>query len=136
MKSMQTYITFNGECREAMTFYADALDAELHLMEGEDAPGAPADFAGRIMHARLHKGSAVLMASDSRVDHPATVGTNFSVSIECEDAAEQDRFFTALSEGGKVTMPLQEMFWGARFGMLIDKFGVNWMFNYELPKKG
>ncbi|HEY4356589.1 MAG TPA: VOC family protein [Acidobacteriaceae bacterium] len=134
MKAMQTYLTFNGNCREAMNFYADALDADLHLMEGEDAPGAPADFADRIMHARLHKGSAVLMASDSMVASPVTVGNNFSVSIDCEDNAEQDRYFAALGVGGKVTMPLADMFWGARFGMLTDKFGVNWMFNCELKQ--
>jgi len=134
MKAIQTYLTFNGNCREAMNFYTDALDAELHLMEGEEAPGAPADFADRIMHARLHKGSAVLMASDSMVANPVTFGSNFSVSIDCENTAEQDRYFAALSAGGKVTMPLADMFWGARFGMLTDKFGVNWMLNCALQK--
>jgi PhnB protein len=89
------------------------------------------------MHARLTKGSTpILMASDSPPHMPYRPGNNFSVSISCESAEEIDRLFTAFQEGGKVTMPLGDMFWGARFGMIEDRFGIRWMFNYELPKQG
>jgi PhnB protein len=131
MKEIVTYLTFNGNCREAMNFYTDALDAELNIMDGDRAPGVPPEFAERVLHARLHKGSCTLMASDSMLAKPATVGNNFSVSIDCESEKEQDQLFAALGEGGTVTMPLQQTFWGARFGMLTDKFGVNWMFNFD-----
>ena len=87
------------------------------------------------MHARISKGSTVLvMASDSMNGMHLTTGTNFSISIDCESAEEIDRLFAAFGEGGKVSMPLADAFWGARFGMLIDKFGIQWMFNFEKPK--
>ena len=79
-------------------------------------------------------GSALLMASDTMPGMPFQQGNNFSVNINCESLEEIERFFTALSENGKVTMPLHDAFWGARFGMLTDQFGVNWMFNFEKPK--
>ena len=88
------------------------------------------------MHARLTKGQAVLMASDTTPGMPYQQGNNFSININCESLAEIERLFTAFSEKGKVTVPLQDTFWGARFGMLTDQFGVNWMFNFELSKKG
>jgi PhnB protein len=62
------------------------------------------------------------------------LGNNFSIAVECESMPEIDTLFTALGENGKVTMPLQDTNWGARFGMLTDQFGIRWMFNYELPK--
>jgi PhnB protein len=100
---------------------------------------APGDFKGdtkdRIMHARLAMGSAVLMASDTMPEMPFTQGNNFSVSIQCDDAGQIDRIFTALSAGGTVTMPLQKTFWAPRFGMLKDKFGIGWMLNLEAPKQ-
>ena len=94
----------------------------------------PPGSENRVMHARITKGSAVLMASDSMPGHPFSQGTNFSVNIDCDTTDELDRYFTAMSEGGRVNMPPQDTFWGARFGMLTDKFGVNWMFNCELKK--
>ena len=86
----------------------------------------------RVLHARLTKGSVVLMASDSQPGMPVTVGNNVWLSVDCESEGEQDRMFSALSEGGQVVMPLDKTFWGARFGMLKDKFGLGWMFNLEL----
>lgn len=87
------------------------------------------------MHARLSKGpSALLMASDIQPGMPFQPGTNFSVSIHCESVQEIDQLFAALRENGKVSMPLQDTFWGARFGMLTDQFGIHWMFNFDHPK--
>jgi PhnB protein len=128
MKEIITYLTFDGNCRDAMTFYAKCLQAELHIMPFSETNN-------RVMHARLTKGTGVLMASDTMAGMPFTQGDNFSISIGCESVAEQDALFGALSAGGKITMPLQDTFWNARFGMLADQFGINWMFNFDKPKQ-
>ena len=85
------------------------------------------------MHARLSRGAPILMASDTPPGE-SLQGNNFSVSIDCESLDEMERYFKALSQGGQVRLPLGDMFWGARFGMLTDQFGIQWMFNYDLPK--
>lgn len=74
------------------------------------------------------------MASDTLPGMPYTRGTNFSINIDCESVSEIEKLFKAFSEGSQVTMPLQDTFWGARFGMITDRFGISWMFNHELPK--
>ena len=136
MRQINAYLTFDGQCREAMTFYKQALGGELQMMPFSDMPGNhPPEVKDRIMHARLSKGVAILMASDAVPGHPFSKGTNFSVSVDCENVQETEKMFGALSEGAKVTMPLQETFWATRFGMLTDRFGINWMFNLEKHKQ-
>lgn len=136
MKELATYLTFDGNAREAMTFYAECLGAELNLVPFSQAPfDCPAEAKDRILHARLSKGPIVLMASDAMPGMPFQQGNNFSVSIAPESLDETEQLFAALSRNGKVTMPLADAFWGARFGMLTDRFGVNWMINFELPKE-
>ncbi len=134
MKDINAYLNFNGNCREAMKFYEECLGGELQMMPFSEAPNTPPEAKDRVMHARLAKGAAVLMASDTMPGMPFQPGNNFWVSVNCESRDEIERVFAALSEKGKVTMPLQDAFWGARFGMLTDQFGVNWMFNFEQPK--
>jgi PhnB protein len=142
MKSFNAYLIFNGNCRQAMEFYAKSLGTELQLMTYGEGPGAgpgceiPLEARDKVMHAHLHKGGAVLMASDATPDRAVTVGTNFWVNIDCENAQEIEKFFSALSDGARITMPLQGTFWAARFGMLTDKFGINWMFNLAQPTTG
>ncbi len=132
MRSLNTYLTFDGNCREAMTFYATALDAPVDIMDASQGPCAPED-AGRVLHARMVKGNLRLMASDtmSMTPYKLQPGNNFSLSLDCDDAEEQDTVFARLAEGGAVRMPLQDTFWGARFGMLTDRFGIQWMFNFD-----
>ncbi len=135
MKAIQPYLTFNGNCREAMSFYAKALGGELSVMTWAEAPGAPmADAANRIMHARVISGTAMIMASDGTPGKEVVEGKNFSLSIECDSLEEEKRLFAALGDGGEVTMPLQDTFWGAHFGMLTDRFGIAWLFNHDLPQ--
>jgi PhnB protein len=135
MQGLSTHLSFNGNCREAMHFYKQCLGAELDVMPFSETPcNVPADQKDRIAHARLTKGSVLLMASDGMATQPLKEGNNFCVAIQCESLEEIEKLFTAFSEGGKVTLPLQDMFWGARFGLLTDRFGINWMFNCELPK--
>ena len=87
-----------------------------------------------IMHARLAFDGNLVMISDSSQGRTVGVGNNVQMSVEVEDVERLNEVFAKMSEGGKVTMELQDMFWGARFGMLIDKFGISWMFNHELKK--
>jgi PhnB protein len=137
MKALSAYLNFDGDACDAMTFYQKCLDADLFLQTFRDAKvPAPKGAENRVVHARLQKGSAVLMASDTLPGMEYKRGNNFSVSIECGSIMEIETLFKAFSDGGKVTMPLQDTFWGARFGMITDKFGVSWMFNCELPKEG
>ena len=134
MKLIQPYLIFDGNCRDAMTFYKEALAAELDLMPWNEAPGVPPAEEGRVIHARLHKGAAILMASDNAPGMAWHQGDNFSVCLDCDSPDEQDRCFAALGAGGHITMPLGDTFWGARFGMLVDRFGINWMLSYALPQ--
>jgi PhnB protein len=139
VKEIVTYLSFDGQTREAMQFYAKALGGELMMMSGADMPAAncPADFKDRILHARLTKGNrSLLMASDTPPGMPYQAGSNFSVSVHCESLEEIQRLFAAIGEGGTVQMPLADMFWGAHWGTLRDRYGIQWMFNYEYPKQG
>lgn len=133
MNALNPYLNFKGNCRQAMTFYKKCLGGELELMTFGDAPGqAPAGGEkDKIMHAHLKKGEVVLMASDCPPGVPLSTGNNVSLSLACENVKEQEQIFTMLAEGGKITLPLQDMFWGARFGMVTDQFGIHWMLNCE-----
>jgi PhnB protein len=133
MQATNTYLIFDGNCRDAMQFYAKNLGGDLQLMPFSDSPApCPPEAKDRIMHARLTKGSAVLMASDNMPGIPYSKGDNFMINIPCENEAEINKLFSAFSDGAKkITMPLQQTFWATRFGMLVDKFGIGWMFNLE-----
>jgi len=136
MKEPVTYLNFDGNCRQAMRFYERCFGGELSLMPFSEMQGGnfPPEAKDRIMHARLSKGTAVLlMASDTMPGHGYDFrqGSNFSIMVPCESAEEIDKLFAALGENGQVTMPLQNTFWSARFGMLTDQFGINWMLNFE-----
>lgn len=139
MKDINTYLMFDGNCLEAMTFYQKCFDAELFKMTyGEIPDEIPKEMQAakdRIMHASLTKGKLLLMASDTPPGQPSKKGDNFSISITCESVEEIDRLFAAIGEKGTVKMPLQETFWAARFGMLTDQFGINWMFDLEKPEQ-
>jgi PhnB protein len=138
MKEFSTYLNFNGNCRQAMEFYTKCLGAELYVMPYSEGPAdMPKEMKAtdKVLHARLAKGTQVIMASDCAPGKPAHEGNNFSISINCESNQEVDKLFAALGEKGKVIMPAADMFWGAYFGMVTDQFGINWMFNYEKPKQ-
>jgi PhnB protein len=131
MKTVTTYLSFDGNCREAVSFYQQCLGGELQLSPYPDASGQPSsDPAAKVMHSQLIRGGApFLMASDSHQSGSLRSGNNFSVAIDCESVDEADRVFAALSRGGNATMPLTDAPWGARFGMLTDQFGIQWMIN-------
>jgi PhnB protein len=136
MKAFQPYLNFDGNTREAMTFYKACLGADLEMQTFADAKvEGPPGASDRVMHARLSKGNAILMASDTMPGMPFTPGNNVHINVDCESVEEIERAWKAFGDGANVTMPLQDTFWGARFGMLVDKFGVHWMFNCETGKK-
>lgn len=135
MKTMTPYLSFDGTCRQAMSFYQECLSIELQLNPYPDAHGQPsADPQARVMHSQLVRGGApVLMASDTPQPGSLRPGNNFSVSIDCDSVEEAELLFSALSRGGDIRMPLMDAPWGARFGMLTDQFGIQWMLNCFLP---
>jgi PhnB protein len=127
---VQPYLFFDGRCDEAIDFYKNAIGAEVGmLMRWKDSPDksmCSPDNADKVMHAQFNVGDTTIMASDGRnTGNPNFQG--FALTINGKDAAEVDRLFSALGEGGKVTMPLSKTFFSERFGMLADKFGMNWM---------
>ena len=130
---VEPYLFFNGRCEEAMAFYKEAVGAEvtfqMRMSEAPEPPppGAiPEGFGNKIMHANLRVGSTMLMVSDGNSNlQPSFKG--FTLSLGVADAAEAERTFNALQQGGKVVMPLGKTFWSPCFGMLEDKFGVGWM---------
>ncbi len=132
VKEICTYLLFNGNCREAMKFYKQSIGGELQIMPYSQAPDTPKEAKDLVIHARLSMGSAMtLMASDAMPGKPVQNGNNFSVSVQCDNDDEVSSLFSAISAKGKVTMPLADTFWGARFGMCTDQFGINWMFNFQ-----
>jgi PhnB protein len=138
IKKVNPYLNFNGTAEKAIKLYETALGAQAdNVMRFGDAPNMdiPPDQKGRVMHAQLHLGSGVVMLSDTMPGKPVTAGSNSHVCLDFDDPADMRRKFDALAAGGQVTMPLQDTFWGAKFGMLTDAFGIQWMFNCD-QKKG
>ena len=129
------YLSFNGDCRAAMTFYAEVLGGQVTAMltHGE-TPAAgqfPPEFHDRIIHACIDLGDTILMAGDAPPSlYQPPVG--FSVNITAASVAEAERIYAALSAGGRVQMALAETFWATRFAMFIDRFGTPWMINCNI----
>lgn len=136
---VEAYLFFGGNCEKALEFYKKALNAEIGMvLRFKDSPEppppgvVPPGYENKIMHAVFKIGQTEIMASDGcSTEESAFKG--FSLSIALEHEADADRYFNALSEGGKVQMPLNKTFWSPRFGMLEDKFGIAWMINV-IPK--
>lgn len=127
-----TYLTFNGNCREVMNYYCEILDGKLEIQNFDTAPmEIPEGYGSKVLHATLLYGESVLMASDSMPGQEVTVGNNFAISIGSDDLEKGRDIFNKLAEGGTVLMPFEQTFWGATFGACIDKYGINWMVNVE-----
>ena len=137
MKAIVTYLTFDGTTREAMTFYQSCLGGKLDMQTFADMnvdkqhPGS----ADRILHAQLTIGSMRLMASDTPGGQPVTQGNYASICLDCDTPEEAEKLFSALGAGGTAVMPMMDMFWGAHFGIVKDRFGISWMLNADLPKE-
>lgn len=133
MKSLNVYLFFGGRCEEALNFYKECMDGEItSLQRFGDAPMEVGEHEkDKVMHAEFRSEDIYFMASDGMEEQEVEQGNTVTLSINLDDEAEQEKMFRKLAEGGKVTMELQDTFWGARFGQLTDKFGINWMLNCD-----
>lgn len=134
MTQINAYLNFNGNCREAMTFYKNCLGGELTVQTVEGSPieaQCPAAMKQQVLHASLLKDNLVLMASDMTGPDGFIKGNTISLSLNCSSETEIKTFFSKLSSGGQITHPLQEQFRGATFGVLTDKYGIRWLLNYD-----
>jgi PhnB protein len=133
---LNPYVNFQGNAEEALNFYAEALGWNISMVQryGDSPMPSDEDYKQKIMHGRLESGVNVIMISDVFKGQPVSTNGNVQLSIDVEPTEDIESIFERMSEGGTVTMPLEKQFWGAKFGMLKDKFGVNWMFNQQLDK--
>jgi PhnB protein len=133
MTKINSYLTFNGNCREAMTFYKECLGGELMLQTVGESPVSeqmPVQMKECILHAMLTSGNIVIMGSDMS---PLKLIKGNAVSLMLNFSSEEEtrKIYASLSKGGDPSQPLEVMFWGALFGHLTDKFGNQWMFNFD-----
>ncbi|GAC19714.1 VOC family protein [Paraglaciecola arctica] len=132
MKQLVPYLNFNGQCQDALHFYQSCFgNAELSIQTFADTRGEemPKEMRDKVMHAEFKTDGLLFMASDGQVGGDFTKGNNMHLNVQLDSVEEQSVLFEKLSENGSVTMPLQQTFWDARFGMLTDKFGIQWMLN-------
>jgi PhnB protein len=130
---VQSYLMFDGRSEEAIEFYKRTLGAEVQmLMRFKDSPVPPPpgcaapNSENKVMHAQIRIGGTVVMLSDGRcTGKPVFEGISLSLSVAT--VADAEKYFKALADGGKVQMPLEKTFFSASFGMVTDRFGVNWM---------
>ena len=133
---LHPYLNFNGTCEEALNFYKEVLNGEIvgisHFSE------MPMEISeedkNRVLNATFNFGNNSFMASDTMPGSGTPTSGNVTLALVTTDIDATNSTFAALAEGGKINMPLDDAFWGARFGMLTDKFGIEWMINCELPK--
>ena len=135
MQGIVPYLNFDGNGTEALKFYSKALDGKILFQQsfGDSPMGAetPDEFKNRLMHGSFQCESGSFMASDGPPGHEIKTGNNVSLSLHFDSVDKAEKAFNGLAEGGTVTMPLQETFWALRFGMLVDKYGFNWMVNID-----
>jgi len=131
----EPYLFFSGNCEEALSFYKGIFGGEISgVMRWKDAPseqGTPPTDGNKIMHSTFQSPSIKFMAADGRSTTQYGEG-RISLSLGTTDVAEAKRVFESLGKGGKVEMPMEKTFWGAMFGMLTDKYGIDWMVNCQL----
>ncbi len=136
---LNPYLFFNGNCEEALNFYKECLGGKFESInrfkDGPEEMGGmkvPENFKEKVMHMTWRFDGNVVMASDGF--EKVTDGGSVTLSVTVDNVDGMDTVFNKLSAGGKVTMPLQDTFWGARFGMFTDRYGIKWMFSCELKK--
>lgn len=138
MSSINSYLTFNGNCREAMTFYKKCLGGELNLQTIGESPLSekmPPQMRDSILHAALTKDDLVLMGSDMAGENRLLRGNAVSLLLNCSSEGEIKTFYANLSKGGQATHPLEISFFGALFGGLTDKFGNHWLLHFDKTSK-
>jgi PhnB protein len=128
---LETYLHFSGNCEEALAFYGSIFGGGPTFVSRYGGSPmmthAPAGWEHKVLHASFEAPGVRFMASDS--SHARAVNGRVSLSVSTADPSEGERVFLQLADGGTISMPFQDTFWGARFGMLTDKFGIDWMVN-------
>jgi len=135
---INSYLTFNGNCREAMTFYKECLGGELFVQTVGESPLSdkmPPQMKECVLHATLTKDALVLMGSDMVDENGLLKGNSVSLMLNCSSEEEIKTCFEKLSSGGKKDHPLEDSFWGALFGDLTDKFGNHWLLHFDKSSK-
>ena len=137
MSTINPYLNFNGNCEEAFEFYRSQFGGEfavkMHMNSMDCGVPIPPGAEKLIMHIALPIKGNMLMGSDmiDEMGLKYAAGNNYAVSVSADSEEEGDRLFNGLSEGGNVTVPYSEAFWGGLFGMFIDKFGIQWMVAFD-----
>ena len=143
MTAINPYLTFQGNCEEAFNYYKKVFGGEFNYMgrfsemPPQEGVSLSEEDGNKIMHVSLPiSKDNILMGSDSGGEWAPSmvVGNNISLSVNAENKEDADRFFNLLSDGGKVTMPMDKTFWGDYFGLCTDKFGINWMISFDESK--
>ncbi len=138
MKRIDAYLFFENECREAMNFYQQCLGGELTTTKIGESPAAaqmPADKHDMIMHSSLTNGEMTLLAADNCMGGKLENGKRMALSLNCSSSEELHDVYNKLSAGGKATHTPRVEFWGDTFGMLTDKYEVDWMLSYKPEAK-
>ena len=140
MASVNPYLSFNGNCEEAFDFYKSVFGGEFAMKsrfgEMPSEHNCSEAEANKIMHVALPIGKdSILMGSDQPDGYgPLSEGNNFNIAVSPDSEEQATGIFNGLSAGGQVVMPMEKTFWGAYFGMLKDKYGIQWMVNYQFEQ--
>jgi len=137
MTKLRAYLTFNGNCREAMAFYKECLGGELRLQPIRDSPMAsklPEKMKECILHSTLTKENFVLMGSDMVSEDGLQRGNSVSLMLDCSTEEELNTYYNNLSINGNPIHPIENTFWGALFGGLTDRYGHHWLLHFQKSK--
>jgi PhnB protein len=133
MTQLNPYLNFNGQCREALTFYRDCFEGDLEMQKIGESPMAaqlPSEKGPLILHGALSKNGTVLLMGSDMIGNALHPGNSIHLCLNCSTDQEITSLFNRLSAGGQVKTPLHQSFWGATYGELRDKFGMDWMLNF------
>jgi PhnB protein len=137
MAQINSYLTFNGNCFEAMNFYKESLGGELSFQKIGESPLAdkmPPQMKECVLHSTLTKGDLVLMGSDMASENGLIKGNAVSLMVDCGSEEEINTYYQKLSAGGNADHPIETSFWGALFGDLTDKYGNHWLLHFDKTK--
>lgn len=135
--SVEVYLVFNGNCREAVEFYSKVFNSEIEMLttfgDTPEQPGfeLPEEAKNRIMHARLNISGNRVMFSDTFPGQPFTQGDNITLALVHKNMDDLRNWYEQLKDGGTVSVELQETFWSKLYGKVVDKFGIHWQLNYD-----
>ncbi len=131
---LSSYLNFNGTCEDAFRFYSTVFNGEITAINRyEGSPlEFPENYGQKVMHAEMIFENNRIQGCDILPKDGVFIDTNYKLSLNFMEVFIMDQVFNDLAKGGVVTMPLQDTFWGARYGKLTDRFGIHWMFNCDL----